>query len=75
MWEPWIMTWLLKSSHTKLKLFKKKLSKPTGQNITQYKIYVHLYNKLKDILKSIYYKKIIEENKYNMKNTWMIFNA
>ena len=70
--EPWFTTGLLASSKTRRKLLTKKLQKPTEQNIQTYKNYNKLYNKTKRIMKLNYFKNILNENKYNIKNTWKI---
>jgi hypothetical protein len=53
--EPWVSTGLLTSSRHKAKLFKKKLSKPTDENIKCYKNYLNVFNKTKRELKRNYY--------------------
>jgi len=42
---PWVSTGLLASVRNKAKLFKKKLSKPTNENIKCYKMYLNLFNR------------------------------
>ena len=69
---PWITDGLLTSSRTKQKLLKKKLEKPTAENIEAYKKFNNMYNKLKRITKINYYDEQIEINKHNMKQTWTI---
>ena len=69
---PWITDGLLTSSRTKQKLLKKKLEKPTAENIEAYKNFNNMYNKLKRITKINYYNEQIEINKHNMKKTWTI---
>ena len=73
--EPWITEAFLTSQRQKNKLFKKKLSNPSEQNITNYKTYNTVYNKLKRKLKSDYYINLIEKHKYDMKKTWSILNS
>jgi hypothetical protein len=65
--EPWVSTGLLTSSKHKAKLFQKKLNKPTEENITSYKNYLNLYNKIKRELKRNYFCHLINLNKNNMK--------
>ncbi len=64
--EPWISAGLLTSSRHKSKLFKKKLLKPTDENIKSYK----------DVqgrtLKRNYYFHMLELNKNNMKKMWTV---
>ena len=69
---PWITDGLLTSSRTKQNLLKKKLEKPTAENIEAYKNFNNMYNKLKRITKINYYNEQIEINKHNMKKTWTI---
>ena len=68
--QPWLTNGFLISSVNKSKLFKKKLTRPTQQNIDQYKRYTTVYNHIKRILKKKYYKDKLEETKHNMKATW-----
>jgi len=70
--EPWVSTGLLTSSRHKAKLFQKKLNKPTEENITSYKNYLNLYNKIKRELKRNYFCHLINLNKNNMKKTWSV---
>ena len=70
--EPWMTLGLLTSSRTKHRLFTKKLNKPSEANITVYKDYNRLYNKLKrKAKKDYYYGKLLEQSN-NIKNTWNI---
>ncbi len=64
--EPWISAGLLTSSRHKSKLFKKKLLKPTDQNIKHYKDYLNIFNKTKRTLKRNYYSNMLEINQNNM---------
>lgn len=70
--EPWMTEGLLKSMRTKCKLFGKKLKQPTLLNISNYKIYLNLYNKLKRIMKVNFYKNEIDIKKHDIKATWQI---
>ncbi len=70
--EPWVSAGLLASSRHKAKLFKKKLNKPTDENIKCYKNYLNLFNKSKRELKRNYYSHLLELNKNNMKKTWSV---
>ena len=45
--EPWVTNGILTSSLTKSKLLKKKLKKPTEQNINAFKMYYMLFDKVK----------------------------
>ncbi len=70
--EIWMTEGLLKSLRTKSNLFTKKLKQPSEFNIEYYKSYSNKYNRLRREMKKLYYKKILEVNKNNMKNTWKI---
>lgn len=70
--EPWISSGLLTSTRTKCKLLKMKLRKPTVENINSYKIFINLFNKLKRTMKRNYFANMIEQNKNNMKQTWLV---
>ena len=72
--EPWMTQGLLISIRNKKKLFNKKLNKPSDQTTTKYKIYNSLLNKIKRKMKQMYYQKVLEENKLNIKKTWSIIN-
>ena len=72
--EPWITPGLLTSSRTRTKLLTKKLRNPTNINIHTFSSYNNLYNKVKRATKANYYHVIIEENKFNMKKTWIVLN-
>ena len=71
---PWITKGFKISSRTKLKLFNKKLSKPTDNNISKYKAFNVIYNKVKRQLKQEYYKRKISETKHDMKASWKLLN-
>ena len=68
--EPWMTAGLIASLRTKSKLFQKKLSKPMDKNISLYKNFVSLYNKVKRKMKIKYFENLIELGKHNMKMTW-----
>ncbi len=70
--ELWVTPGLLASSRSKAKLFHKKLKNPTDNNITRYKTFVNMFNKLKRIIKTNYYKDMITINRHDMKATWSI---
>ena len=46
------------------------MNKPNHENITYYKSYINMYNKLKRAMKTNYYRDKLELNKNNMKQTW-----
>jgi len=68
--QPWITSGILASSKTKTKLFLKKLSNPTPNNIAKYKEFNVLFNKVKRKCKSEYYNNKIIEYKTDTKKTW-----
>jgi len=70
--EPWFTKGLLISSKRKGKLFAKKLLKPTERNITEFKKFNNMFNKLKRAMKIKYFRDSLEENKNNIKKTWVI---
>ncbi len=70
--EPWVSEGLLTSMRNKTKLFRKKLKQPSEHNIIKYKTFINQYNKLKRIMKTNYYRNMIEMNKHDMKKTWQI---
>ena len=72
--EAWVTQGLLTSSRNKVKLLNKKLVNPISQNITRYKIYNNIYNKLRRQLKFNYYTHLLEEYKFNIKRTWVSLN-
>ena len=73
--EPWISPDIIEGSHKKLKLYKCKQNNPTEDNIRSYKLFNSEFNKQKRIAKSIYFNKLIEENKSDIKKTWSILNT
>ena len=62
----------LTSSLTKSKLLKKKLKKPTEQNINAFKKYCIIFDKVKKMAKESYFNLELELNKNNLKKTWEI---
>ena len=66
---------LLTSSRTKSKLLKLKLNHPTEANLQKYRNFINQYNKLKKKLKTKYFHDKIENNKFNIKNTWNILKS
>ena len=54
--EPWFTPGLLTSSINKEKILSRKLQKPTVENISKYKIYNSIFNKLKMKMKIKYFK-------------------
>ena len=70
--EPWVTNGILTSSLTKSKLLKKKLKKPTEQNINAFKKYCIIFDKVKKMAKESYFNLKLELNKNNLKKTWEI---
>ena len=59
--EPWVTNGILTSSLTKSKLLKKKLKKPTEQNINAFKKYCIIFDKVK-MAKESYFNLELELN-------------
>ena len=53
--EPWVTNGILTSSLTKSKLLKKKLKKPTEQNINAFKKYCIIFDKVKTMAKESHF--------------------
>ena len=70
--EPWVTNGILTSSLTKSKLLKRKLKKPTEQNINAFKKYCIIFDKVKKMAKESYFNLELELNKKNLKKTWEI---
>ena len=73
--ESWMSDGLLVSPRNKTRLLKKKLKDPSVSNILEYKTYLNIYNKLKRNMKINYFKRQLEANKHNIKNTWQILRS
>ena len=73
--EPWVTNGILTSSLTKSKFLKKKLKKPTEQNINAFKKYCMIFDKVKTMAKESYFNLELELNKNNLKKTWEIRQA
>ena len=67
--EPWMTAGLVISSNNKHKLFLSKLKKPSDHNVTKYKQYNSVFNKLRRHAKSKYYADILAEHKHDSKRT------
>ncbi len=70
--QSWMTLGLLASKRNKNKICNTKLKNPTTQNIDKYKKFINLYNRLKRKMKKNYYYDMIEANKRDIKNTWII---
>ncbi len=73
--EPWITTGLLISRNNKLKLASQSAKYPTLTNVTEYKLYRNLYNKILRMSKKNFYDKKLGENTSNLKKTWDILRS
>ena len=70
--EPRVRNVILTSSLIKSKLLKKKLKKPTEQNINAFKKYCMIFDKVKKMAKESYFNIELELNTNNLKKTWEI---
>ena len=70
--QPWFTNRLLVSSKRKTVLFKKKLNRPSPENIKMYKIYNRIFNVLKRKMKTLYFKTALEQHKCESKKCWTI---
>ena len=67
---PWMTPGLLRSRKHKEKLGAKKIKNPTQNNITEYKTFNKLYNKIIRIAKIKYYEKKFKDTARDIKRTW-----
>ena len=67
---PWMTNALMTSRKRKQKLASKKIRNPTDENISIFKNYIKIYNKLIRASKINYYKTKFEEYSTNMRKTW-----
>ena len=67
---PWMTTGLIISQKRKSKLFAKKMRSQTLENITIFKTYNTLYNKLCRSSKQLYYDEQFKAHCKNIKQTW-----
>jgi Reverse transcriptase (RNA-dependent DNA polymerase) len=63
---------LLVSRRTKLTLHKKSISEPTAANISAFKSYRNIYNRLVRASKKMYYDSNLKKAKKNPKKTWAL---
>ena len=63
---------LLISCKTKQKLFCKKLSKPTHQNISNFRNFNSIYTSCRRKAQALYYNEMFSECKNNLKTTWKL---
>ena len=59
---------------TKIKLYKKQLKQPTPANITKYKDYKKLYNRLLKAAETAYLASLFSELKTDIRRTWNTIN-
>ena len=67
---PWMTGGLLISHKTKEKLFAKRKRSPSEKNITAFKTYNNLYNKIRRAAKKYHYEKQFSNFANNIKSTW-----
>jgi len=72
--EKWMTSGLLTSRATKKKLSLNSIKFPTHENISNYKNYRKLFNKLIRASKKSYYEEQLKLNQSNMKKTWELIN-
>ena len=70
--EKWMTRGLMKSRRTKLTLYEKSLKMPTPHNISFFKKYKNLYNKVYRARKKSYYSEMLISYQGNIKKTWGI---
>ena len=70
--EKWMTRGLMKSRQTKLTLYDKSLKMPTPHNISFFKKYKNLYNKVYRARKKSYYSEMLISYQGNIKKTWGI---
>ena len=70
--EKWMTRGLMKSRRTKLTLYEKSLKMPTLHNISFFKKYKNLYNKVTRARKQTYYSEMLLLHQGNIKKTWDI---
>ena len=74
--EKWMTKGLLKSTHTKEKLYKKSLRKEKIDIATStYIRYRNKYNHIQKIIKAKYYADALEANKHDIRKTWQIMKS
>ena len=70
--EKWITVGLLTSRRKKNILCTASIKSPTEHNISLFKMYRNLYNKLVRAAKKLYYETELQNNQNNLKQTWKI---
>ena len=69
---PWMTSGLLISHKQKEKLFAKRKKCPSALNISTFKTYNNLYNKIRRAAKKFYYEKQFSKFAHNIKDTWTV---
>ena len=69
---PWMTPGLLISCKTKQKLFNKKLSNPSTQNISRYKTFNNIYNKCRHKAQKLHYNQRFADCREDLKTTWRL---
>lgn len=72
--KPWITPGLVKSIHTKDKLYKKYITNRNPENKTNYNKYRNTLNSLLRISKKNHITAELDSHKHNMKKTWQTLN-
>ena len=70
--QPWITQGILNSSINKCRLLRAKIRNQTVHNITIYKNYCKVFNKIKRAAKKKYYTESLAQNVNNIKRTWQL---
>ena len=69
---PWMTSGMLISHRTKEKLFAKRKKYPSTPNISAFKTYNNMYNKIRRAAKKFYYEKQFSNFTNNIKSTWSV---
>jgi len=72
--EDWMTKGLLISRNAKFRLFSISKSFPTLPNISLYKTYRNIFNSTVRTAKKLHYEKLFHKSKFNLKETWSLFN-
>ncbi|XP_065675816.1 uncharacterized protein LOC136092023 [Hydra vulgaris] len=69
---PWITSGIKKSSKTKQRLYVKYLKNRNEENLSTYKQYKNLFEKIRKHSKKVYYSKLLQKTNGDTKKTWNI---
>lgn len=72
--EDWMSKGILISRKEKIRLFSEYKSKMLDSCLIKYKNYRNLYNKIIRKAKILHYEKLFTKSKFNLKQTWTLFN-